>query len=61
MKYSPLRMLISLVALLAVPVSAQTPTPPLTPTQQTGAIAGTVVNRTQGRSVPASLDLVLQA
>lgn len=60
-KPGPLLILVSIVALLVVPVTAQAQTSPPTPTPPTVTVIGTVVNRTEGGSVPASLDLVLHA
>lgn len=47
--------IVSLLLMLAAPVAAQTPTPPL------GVVSGQIVNRSHTGTVPAKLDLVLHA
>lgn len=57
------RLILTLTALtlmLAAPVTAQTQTPP-TPALKKAVVSGKIVNRTEGGSVPAQLDLVLHA
>ncbi|HEY4720361.1 MAG TPA: hypothetical protein VII92_00830 [Anaerolineae bacterium] len=52
--------IVALTLMLAAPVAAQTQTPP-PPVARTAIVSGKIVNRTEGGSVPAQLDLVLHA
>ena len=52
--------LVALTLMLAAPVEAQTQTPPA-PAPKQAVVSGKIVNRTEGGSVPAQLDLVLHA
>ncbi len=60
MKTKRMLTIVALTLMLAAPVAAQIQTPP-TPAPKKAVVSGKIVNRTEGGSVPAQLDLVLHA
>ncbi len=60
MKTKLILIVVALTLIRVSPVVAQTPTPP-TAAAKTAIVSGKIVNRTEGGSVPAQLDLVLHA